>query len=1021
MKPLNLLILRVTLLTLASGLYGAETKAQLSFALSEFAGTYTANTVDTTVIIAASQDDKISLAQTIPFNFKYGCDVYTQFRASSNGWMSLGNSTLANLNGNDLTTTGNGPILAPLWDDLATSSTGNVNYRLTGSAPNRVLVIEWRNMRWDFNATGVTLSFQVKLYETSNVIEYIYRLEGGSTSRIDNSSGASIGLNGGYSAGDYYSLRSSGVTPTMDYGFQTDDITALPANNQVYRWMPQNMTYISSTSVQGTTANVSKCNNLNQAILGIQIVTRGCGNPLSVTQIQFNMGGSTIAGANTNDVTNIHIYYTANSAGFAPANEFKSGGITVASGTIAVTGSQALVEGTNYFWIAYDINATSAITGHLLDAQCTWLTAGATFATPTSTNPSGSRSIADCSAAPGGITNMSFWVKANAGTSTTTNGAALSTWNDQSGNVRNAAATTAANSPAYKNNSSDNINFNPIVHFNATGQAPGISSFMPIASNGALSTGNNPYEVYAVLKPGTSNITMAGKFLFAGSGLNGYNAFDVRGGNAVNDSWDVNDLTVFSTWTAGYPSLATFDFNSVQREIFVLGSSAGTKVGHNRWSVDAFNALGCQYTGATNTEFYDGDIAEIITYANAAHDATARNKVESYLALKYGLTLQHNYLASNAATVWNRSLNASYNNNIIGLARDDISGLSQKQSMSTSVSGDMLTMYIGAVKQVNQAGNTGTFSGGDRSFFMAGSNGAPILFSASMTTDRPAGICCRLQRVWLSQKTNFTNTDLTLQFDFNDVAPGYTPLFASDLRLLVDDDGVFSNATVLSSPAITVSVNASVVTVVVPAASITAAKPYFTLASAAINTPLPVTIKSFSASCQDGAVLVNWEMGSAGSYGFTIERSVDGTAFIPVGQPVADASGRTSYGWKDPSFLPGETAYRLKVTENSGGAAIYSNIVPVADCSGGGAVWAAMDPGTGRSRVLVLQLQRDAAVDIAFYDLLGHRLEMPGLTGRRSMVQGVYRLPIPERNLASGVYLLAVNINDKRSVIRIIQ
>jgi hypothetical protein len=80
-----------------------------------------------------------------------------------------------------------------------------------------------------------------------------------------------------------------------------------------------------------------------------------------------------------------------------------------------------------------------------------------------------------------------------------------------------------------------------------------------------------------------------------------------------------------------------------------------------------------------------------------------------------------------------------------------------------------------------------------------------------------------------------------------------------------------------------------------------------------------------------------------------------------------------------------------------------------------------MDPGTGRSSMLVLQLQRDAAVDIACYDLLGHRLEMPGLTGRRSMAQGVYRLSIPERNLASGVYLLSVIINDKRSVIRIIQ
>jgi hypothetical protein len=749
----------------------------------------------------------------------------------------------------------------------------------------------------------------------------------------------------------------------------------------------------------------------------MQVVTIGCQAPVTATQFLINMTGSTIAGTNTNDVTRIHIYYTGNSAGFAPANEFVSGGIAPATGSITVNGSQALVGGTNYFWIAYDINPSSATAGNLVAAQCTRMTVGGANKIPV-VNTSRSRTIAACMAAPGGITNMDFWVKANAGTSTTADGGTLSTWNDQSGNGRNAAATATVNRPTYKDNATDNINFNPVVNFSAAGK-----SFMPITSNGILSTGNNPYEVYAVLKPGTANLSTPGKFLFAGSGLNGYNAFDIRSSNSYDDSWDVNDLIIGGLWTASYPSLVSFDFNSTLRTIYVSGGSAGIKAGNIHWSTDDFNALGCQYNGAsgTNSEYYDGGMAEIITYANASHDQVTRSKVESYLALKYGITLQHNYLNSGGATVWNTNLNTSYDNNIIGIVQDANGGLSQKQSKSTSVVSDMLTMYIGPAKQVNQVNNTGSFAGGDKSFFIAGSNGAPIFFEPGGTTSVPAGICCRLQRAWLSQSTNFTNTDLTLQFDFNDVSPGYGPLLVSDLRLLVDDDGVFSNATVLGSPTVTISVASSVVTVVVPASSITSAKPYFTLGSIAITTPLPVTIKDFSTSCVNKDVQVRWTMGSTGNYTFTIERSSDGSFYSPVGSLTANPSTLQTYSWTDRSSPAGVNTYRLKVTDNNSDAILYSPVVSGAGCLMGNMVVVATDPATHRSSMLILQLAQNAQVDIGFYDLTGHYLEMPGLTGQSNMGQGVYNLPIPQRNLATGIYLLSVKINGIRSIYRIIQ
>jgi len=285
-----------------------------------------------------------------------------------------------------------------------------------------------------------------------------------------------------------------------------------------------------------------------------------------------------------------------------------------------------------------------------------------------------------------------------------------------------------------------------------------------------------------------------------------------------------------------------------------------------------------------------------------------------------------------------------------------------------------------------------------------------------MITDVPAGIGCRLQRVWLSQKTNFTNTDLTLQFDFNSISPG-TPLLASDLRLLVDDNGVFSNATIVATATITVA--SGVVSVVVPASGITSAQPYFTLASTAIPIALPVTIDAFSASCLQKKVQVNWTMGSTGNNSITIERSGGEGNFVPLGVVASDRAVRQSYTWTDWAPLPGVSAYRLKMVNNNSNTVSYSTIASVSGCFKGNSVFIVSDPATGKSSKLAIQLPKRAVVDIGFYDVLGHQLSVPGLTGRHFMDPGSYNLSVPSQNLATGVYFLSVAINNDKRVYRV--
>ncbi|HEY4150722.1 MAG TPA: BNR-repeat neuraminidase N-terminal domain-containing protein [Chitinophagaceae bacterium] len=983
--------------------------AQLSYTFAQLSNGYTYNAG--TSIIPGNSNDVMSAAQNIGFTFTYNCNTYTQFMVSSNGWMTLGTGMTAALSANNLGTSSQGPILAPLWDDMKIQSAGNVNMKLTGSAPNRIMTIEWFKVLWNSSASTPVMSYQVKLYETTNIVDFVYFRETGTI----NSGSASIGISSGNSGIDFYSVDA---TPAANYATDPQNLATRPTGNRSYRWTPQTMSYNSTTTTQNTTTTVSKCNPADQVILGVEVNTTGTCSPYSVTQFQMNMTGTTPARILT-DVSKIHIYYTGNSSGFAPINEFLSGGTNPAAGNFTINGSQTLMGGTNYFWIAYDV-AAGATVGDVLDAQClsvNFTTLGAK--TPTVTNPAGTRGIVNCSVAPGGINGMSFWVKSTAGTSTTTNAGTISTWSDQSGNGRDATQATSSHRPTYYDNSTNNMNFNPVVDFDDASQSSTNGDYMDILANGMLSPGNNPYTVYSVIKPGGNNTSTPGKYIFTGqAGANDFNSFDIRGGFAYNDSWNLNDLIVGNLWATGYPSLASFNYNTVQREMFIGGGSVGVKVGNDRISPDANNALGCQRSNSPLIEFFDGSIAEIVTYANFSHTTTQRYQVESYLSLKYGITLQHDYLSSGSTTIWDVSQNPAYNTNIIGVARDDNSSLSQKESKSSSVTPDILTLYIGPSKTTNQANNTGTFTSGDKSFFIAANNNTPYMYGwPAGPTQMPAGICCRLERQWMAQVTNFTNTDLKLEFDFNVITPGYAPLNTADLRLLVDNDGDFTNATILNSPAITISVAASVVTITVPASNFTST-PYFTLASVSTTTLLPVTISGFKGACRNNAVQLDWTKESGSDNSFTIERSSDGSNFTAIGTLQSNTPGPQAYTWSDFAPLAGATYYRLNIRTQDG-VVTYSPVVNVNGCSHDN-LQLATDPTTGRSSLL-LQLQQNAQVDISLCDMLGQQMSVNALTGHHSFQPGYYQLPVNDRGLSKGIYVLTVSVNGNRNVFRVIQ
>lgn len=195
------------------------------------ASTWAYNSSPTAITgLGAGVNDVLSNAVNIGFTFYYQEVAYTQFKASSNGFITFNTANTLAQPTNNLKTSTERYIVAPLWDDNQTSSSGNVNYKLTGTTPNRVLSIEWKALRWNKSGFSAgTIDVQTKLYETSNLIEFVYNR--GTYQSFGNSIGigASIGLSGA-SSGDFMSISDLSTSATSSTATETTTIGASPTN-----------------------------------------------------------------------------------------------------------------------------------------------------------------------------------------------------------------------------------------------------------------------------------------------------------------------------------------------------------------------------------------------------------------------------------------------------------------------------------------------------------------------------------------------------------------------------------------------------------------------------------------------------------------------------------------------------------------------------------------------------------------------------------------------------------------------
>lgn len=226
---------------LFSFLLGIGLNAQVSnYTFSQDYGTYTEITGGST----HSWNSQTSSAINIGFDFVFNGRSYSQFYINKNGYITFGGNT--NLSGSPISNNNNGNegVVSALGRALISgTSTSEIRYRQIGSSPNRIFVIQWKNAR--ISGTTSNFNFQIRLHETTNIVEIMYGSTTDVTYSINNS--VQVGLRGASNTDFNNRATSSNWNNTVQGGANgstcSTTIAIVPPSGLIFRWTPPNQSF----------------------------------------------------------------------------------------------------------------------------------------------------------------------------------------------------------------------------------------------------------------------------------------------------------------------------------------------------------------------------------------------------------------------------------------------------------------------------------------------------------------------------------------------------------------------------------------------------------------------------------------------------------------------------------------------------------------------------------------------------------------------------------------------------------
>ncbi|MEV0987756.1 S8 family serine peptidase [Streptomyces sp. NPDC049949] len=157
----------------------------------------------------------------LPFPLPLYGKTYGQAWIGTNGTVSFGGNNTGDVNGDIPSTATPNAALYPFWDDLVVGAAGSgsgVFTGVTGTAPHRTYVIEWREVS-HWSAQADKFSFSAAISEDGTVV-YTYKGTGGTG--IKGGSTATVGVENALGTDAFkYSFNQAGITDGLAIAFRT--------------------------------------------------------------------------------------------------------------------------------------------------------------------------------------------------------------------------------------------------------------------------------------------------------------------------------------------------------------------------------------------------------------------------------------------------------------------------------------------------------------------------------------------------------------------------------------------------------------------------------------------------------------------------------------------------------------------------------------------------------------------------------------------------------------------------------
>ena len=167
-------------------------------------------------VVGGLSDDNVVGTFPIGFTFNFFGADYTNFYIGSNGFVTFSAGMPSGCCSGQVLPNASNPnnLIAFPWNDLYPPAGGSVKYQTIGTAPNRILIVDFTTIGHCCSFTNLVTS-QIKVYETTNCVEVHL------TSQPKNSGAHTIGIENASGSEGYAPPGKNGAVWTAtDFGYE---------------------------------------------------------------------------------------------------------------------------------------------------------------------------------------------------------------------------------------------------------------------------------------------------------------------------------------------------------------------------------------------------------------------------------------------------------------------------------------------------------------------------------------------------------------------------------------------------------------------------------------------------------------------------------------------------------------------------------------------------------------------------------------------------------------------------------